>query len=323
MTADNKQFDNAMTDLHNQAASLQNSYSEERDIVNQLLGQAQMADAFGKFSQTVWASKLAYVKENKLYKAIAGQKTPNGLELSGTWAEFCNMLGCSDEKANQDIANLKAFGEEALESMSRMGIGYREMRQFRKLPADQKEALISVAKEGDKESFLELAEDIFVKHSKEKEELSKQLANTQADYEAQGEVLNSKSMELTETRLELEKTRRRIQSMPANEAIKELRDEVQQATYEAEVPLMGKLREGFELLTKTGAETGTDHRAFMSAQVKQVELQLIALREEFGLSDEIGDAGELGWLEDMEPRSEEQFDFVSGEFSPTQQDVEA
>ncbi|MGO2354663.1 MAG: hypothetical protein ACTH58_07985 [Marinomonas foliarum] len=317
------EFDNAMTDLHNQAANLQSSYSEERDIVNQLLGQAQMADAFGKFSQTVWASKLAYVKENKLYRAIAGQKTPNGLELSGTWAEFCNMLGCSDEKANQDIANLKAFGEEALESMSRMGIGYREMRQFRKLPADQKEALISVAKEGDKESFLELAEDIFVKHSKEKEELSKQLANTQADYEAQSEVLNKKSMELTETRLELEKTRRRIQSIPADEAIKELRNEVQQATYEAEVPLMGKLREGFELLTKTGAETGTDHRAFMSAQVKQVELQLIALREEFGLSDEIGDAGELGWLEEMEPRAEKQFDFVDGDYSPANKDVEA
>ncbi len=33
-----------------------------------------------------------------------------------------------------DIANLRTFGEEALESMSRMGIGYRELRQWRKLP---------------------------------------------------------------------------------------------------------------------------------------------------------------------------------------------
>lgn len=323
MSADNTQFDNAMTDLQNQAASLQSSYSEERDIVNQLLGQAQMADAFAQFSLTVSASKMAYVKENKLYKGLAGQKTADGQQLTGTWEDFCKLLGRSRQQVDEDILNLRSLGEEALESMSKMGIGYREMRQFRKLPADQKEALITVAKEGDKESFLELAEDIFVKHSKEKEELAKQLANTQADYEAQSEVLNKKSMELTETRLELEKTRRRIQSMPADEAIKELRDEVQQATYEAEVPLMGKLREGFELLTKTGAETGTDHRAFMSAQVKQVELQLIALREEFGLSDEIGDAGELGWLEEMEPRSEEQFDFVAGEYSPANKDVEA
>ncbi|MGV8638395.1 hypothetical protein ACV35T_02585, partial [Pseudomonas aeruginosa] len=41
---------------------------EERDLVNQLLGQAQMADAFAKFSVTVTTSKLAFVKENKLYR---------------------------------------------------------------------------------------------------------------------------------------------------------------------------------------------------------------------------------------------------------------
>lgn len=48
---------------------------EERDLVNQLLGQAQMADAFAKFSVTVTTSKLAFVKENKLYKALKGKKS--------------------------------------------------------------------------------------------------------------------------------------------------------------------------------------------------------------------------------------------------------
>ena len=319
------ELDKAMTDIQNQAANLQGSYSEERDLANQLLGQAQMADAFSKFSKTVFISKLAHVKENKLYRGIAGKPTEDGLQLSGTWDEFCGQLGWAPQHANEAINNFKAFGEEALESMSRMGIGYREMRQFRKLPTDQKEALISVAKEGDKESFLELAEDIIAKHAKEKEALTTQLSGAREDYEAQSELLNKKSMELTETRLELEQTRRRIQNMPANEAVKELRTEVQQAAYEAEVPLMGKLREGFELLVKTGAETGTDHRAFMSALVKQVDLQLIALREEFGLSDEIGDAGELGWLEesDLTPRDEEQYDFVDGDYIPANKDAEA
>ena len=61
---------------------------------------------------------------------------------------------------DEDIKNLRQFGEQALESMSRMGIGYRELRQFRRLPDDQKTALIEVAKTGDKDSFLELAEDL-------------------------------------------------------------------------------------------------------------------------------------------------------------------
>ncbi|OTQ49323.1 hypothetical protein [Gilliamella apis] len=174
----------SINDTMNTLTTIQSEYNEERDLVNQLLGQAQMADAFGKFSQTVWASKLNFVKENKLYRNLSGKKTPNGLELKGTWEEFCSLLGVSDEKANQDIANLKSFGEEALESMSRMGIGYRELRQYRKLPEDQKTALIEVAKSGDKESLVELAEEFIAKNSKEKEQLKKENSNLQADYKA-------------------------------------------------------------------------------------------------------------------------------------------
>ena len=173
-----------INDAMNSITAIQSEYNEERDLVNQLLGQAQMADAFGKFSQTVWASKLNFVKENKLYRNLSGKKTPNGLELKGTWEEFCSLLGVSDEKANQDIANLKSFGEEALESMSRMGIGYRELRQYRKLPEDQKSALIEVAKAGDKESLVELAEEFIAKNNKEKDLLKKENSNLQADYKA-------------------------------------------------------------------------------------------------------------------------------------------
>ncbi|MGG5965248.1 hypothetical protein ACQSED_27355, partial [Salmonella enterica] len=129
----------------------------ERDLLNQLLGQAQMADAFGKFSRTVRTSKLAFVKENKLYRHLKGNKTPHGAEFSGTWEGFCELLGSSVDQVDRDIANLRTFGEEALESMSRMGIGYRELRQFRKLPEDSRTALIEAAKQDDKESLLDLA----------------------------------------------------------------------------------------------------------------------------------------------------------------------
>lgn len=159
--------------------------AEERDLVNQLLGQAQMAGAFEQFSRTVRISKLAYVKENKLYRQIRGLKLRTGSEsLEGTWEEFCELLGMSVDKADLDISNLKSFGEEALESMSRMGIGYRELRQYRRLPEDQKTALLEVAKAGDKDAFLELAEELISKHAKEKESLAKQIADKDADLEA-------------------------------------------------------------------------------------------------------------------------------------------
>lgn len=174
----------SITNTMNAMSSMQSEYNQARDLVNQLLGQAQMANAFGKFSQTVWAYKLNFVKENKLYRNLAGKKTPNGLDLKGTWQEFCSLLGISDEKANQDIANLKAFGEEALEAMSKMGIGYRELRQYRKLPEDQKTALIQVARAGDKDALIELAQELIAKNTKEKEQLKQTNADLQADYKA-------------------------------------------------------------------------------------------------------------------------------------------
>ena len=189
-------------------AKLQASYGQERDLVNQLLGQAQMAGAFEEFSRTVRTSKLAYVKENKLYRSIAGSYSPHGAEkLSGTWEEFCQLLGRSVDQVDRDIANLQAFGEEALESMSRMGIGYRELRQYRKLPEDQKQALIEVAKAGDKESFVELAEEIIAKHAKEKEQLASQVEEAKATLQAKDRVLQSNAQKINEQAQALELAR--------------------------------------------------------------------------------------------------------------------
>ncbi|WP_191905939.1 hypothetical protein [Nitrincola iocasae] len=277
-------------ELQNTAALMQQN-TQEHALVNQLLGQAQMADAFGKFSNTVFTSKLAYVKENKLYKALSGQVNADNLQLSGTWQEFCALLGMSDEKANQDIANLKAFGEEALESMSRMGIGYREMRQFRRLPDDEKSALIEVAQSGDKEAFVEIAEEFISKHHKEKEQLTLQLDESQADYEAIQQITQQKDQKLNELAQELEKTRKRVQTMPADEITSELRQIATASAYEAEVAVMGKLRNTVAALIEHSELTASladshTQRVFLADLVRQVEVQLIAIREDYDLPDQ-------------------------------------
>ncbi|WP_236079981.1 hypothetical protein, partial [Pseudomonas aeruginosa] len=197
---------------------------EERDLVNQLLGQAQMADAFAKFSVTVTTSKLAFVKENKLYRALQGKKTGDGHQFSGTWEEFCSLLGRSREQIDEDIRNLRALGEEALESMSRMGIGYRELRQYRKLPDDQKTALIEVAKTGDKEAFVDLAEEMIAKHSKEKEELQAKLEDVQQDYDALSKVEADTSKKLRDVKLELQ--RAQLRTAPWSEKVAPFQEEI-------------------------------------------------------------------------------------------------
>lgn len=289
----------ALTANQNLMATMLESHSEERDLVNQLLGQAQMADAFSKFSATVATSKLAFVKENKLYKALKGKRSSNGCDfLAGTWDEFCELMGTSARKVDTDIQNLRAFGEEALDSMSRMGIGYREMSQYRRLPEDSQAALIEVAKTGDKDAFVDLAEEIIAKHAKEKEELTQRLDETNADYEAQSEVMAKKTKELDTTKQELEKTRKRIQSMPANEAAKELRQEVAAVAYEAEASILGSLRAGFTKLEEHATESGEDHRSFKAALIRQLEITLASVRSEFHLPEQLD--GDPVWLNTAE-----------------------
>lgn len=280
------------------AAALASDMGEERDLVNQLLGQAQMADSFAKFSKTVFISKLAFVKENKLYRALQGGRGEDGLQFSGTWDEFCNLLGWAPQHANEAIANLRQFGEEALESMSRMGIGYRELRQWRRLPEDARSALIEAAKQGNKEAVEYLAEELIATHAKEKDILVKKAEELQADYDAQGEVLAKKRAELDETTQQLAKARRRIETMAADEAVKELRQEVIGIAFEAEADISGKLREAFSVMAAHAEETGTDHRGFQAGLVRQLEMLLLQIREEFQLpeAEATGDASEFGWI---------------------------
>lgn len=280
-----------------QLMALQAGYSDERDLLNQLLGQAQMADAFAKFSVTVTTSKLAFVKEGKLYKALKGQKNRNGYEFQkGTWPEFCELLGMSVEKADLDIANLKAFGEDALESMSAMGIGYRELRQYRKLPEDQKLALIEVAKAGDKESFVELAEEIIAKHAKEKEATARAAEEAAEKLAAKDRVIVQKN-ELVDS-LQEQVARKFLPS--ANSVAKTDKeqihlDEINAATLDSQLA-MRRL-----FLAADTAMNGTAPEAIELVARQAVEYlcqQLVDMATEFGIAVDFEQRLRPSWMDD-------------------------
>lgn len=270
------------THAADQFQAIQAGYSEERDLLNQLLGQAQMADAFAKFSVTVTTSKLAFVKEKKLYQALKGKETGNGYQLSGTWEEFCGLLKISREKADLDISNLKTFGEEALESMSRMGIGYREMRQYRKLPEDQKLALVEAAKAGDKESFVDLAEEIIARHAKEKEALTAQVQEAQETIEAKDRVLESKAEMIT--RLE-EQTSKKFKPRKGSEAHSLEEEALETEIQEATTASLLALRRVFKVADAAIEGAARDAMQVMARQsVEMLCQQLVDISTEFGIT---------------------------------------
>jgi hypothetical protein len=287
-----------LTANQNAMATMQTTHSAERDLVNQMLGQIQMSRAISKFTDVVSLQKLKNIKESKMYRALAGQKgyDREGNEIAdvGTFDGFCRALGTSASKVDEDLKNLDVFGEEALQQLTQIGAGYRDLRKYRRLPEDDKTALIEVAKAGDKDAFLDLAEEIIAKHAREKEELTQRLDETNADYEAQSEVMAKKTTELDKTKQELEKTRKRLQSMPANEVAKELRQEVAAVAYEAEANILGSLREGFAKLEEHAAESGEDHRTFKAGLIRQLEITLAAVRSEFHLPEHVD--GAPAWM---------------------------
>jgi|GEM_PF-2020680 len=226
---------------HINAASMPN----ERDLINQLLGQAQAAAAISQISQTIGVSKLAFVKETKAYRGLKGMSA-NGLELKGTWVEFCNLLGISDEKANTDIANLNMFGQEALESMTRMGVGYRDLAQYRKLPDDERSALIEAAKSGDKDQLLDLAESLIEKHIKEKAELTDKAAGLEQDLKDTGKRINNMNSEIERLEMVNERLGQKKERLTKFEELTEVvRDECMhlQAGFELNLTSLQKLFE--------------------------------------------------------------------------------
>lgn len=282
-------------DAHQQAqqamttvAAIQASYADDRDLVNQLLGQAQMADAMSQFSRTVRLSKLAHVKETKLYRALAGKKMPNGSALQGTWEEFCNLLGHSKDKVDLDLQNLRAFGAEALDSMSRMGIGYRELRQYRQLPEDGQLALIEAAKAGDKDELLDLAETLIARQQAERDSLQRQIAQRDDDI-ARLNTEQEESLKLTREKdaqiNALTKHRRTIERSGARAQADELLVDMDAAAIEAATAIH-RLRDNVSAIQAAYEDAGEALDEEVAARIEQ-NLELAKGWAE-SLADELG-----------------------------------
>lgn len=131
----------------------------DRDEVNRLAGKVQMAKAIEGLLTAYSTAELAKIKEHKLYRALVGKTftTPDGEVIAvDTWSGFCFSLGMSHQKVDEDLRNLVAFGEAALERLQRAGCSIRDFRALRRLPEDVRERAKQI---DDPEELRELLED--------------------------------------------------------------------------------------------------------------------------------------------------------------------
>jgi seryl-tRNA synthetase len=86
------------------------------------------------------------------------------------------------------------FGEDFLETSQRMGLGYRDLRKLRKLDDADREVIIEgeAVKAEDRESLIDLIEEMSAKHRKQKDALETENKELKADKDALETILQKK-----------------------------------------------------------------------------------------------------------------------------------
>ncbi len=280
----------AMVAAHDALATAQVNYAQERDLANQVLGEARATGMIEDFSRTVRISKLTFIKENKLYRSLKGSKSPDGAELSGTWEEYCGLLNRSTDQVDRDISNLKVFGEQALESMTRMGIGYRDLHKMRNLPADQRQIIIGEveANADDKEAIIALIEDIVTKHTKEKIALEQEVQTLRDDAEANERVIEGKNRKIDQ----LDKALHRRENLDGHELNAELARELEDETLAVIASILGMERAVSQITSHAEAPQDLlDARAYA---IRRILTRLQELEADYNIAA-VGPADD-GWM---------------------------
>ena len=178
----------------NQLAQLQQSISVEQIQFSEKLGMLKATSLFKKLLTVSEIKFLAEIKESKQYKGVSVIGENGELLTVSTWADFCSGLGKSHQHVDEEIRNLGAFGEDFLETSQRMSLGYRDLRKLRKLDDADREVIINgeSVKTEDRESLIDLIEEMSAKHRKEKDALESANKELKADKDALETILQKK-----------------------------------------------------------------------------------------------------------------------------------
>lgn len=177
----------------NELAQIQQSVTIDQIRLTERIGALKATEFVRKLVTVTTIKMLAEIKESKQYK---GLKIILNEELvtSPTWDQFCQHIGLSREKVDEDIRNLSVFGEDFLETSQRMSLGYRDLRKLRKLDDADREVIIEgeAVKAEDRESLIDLIEEMSAKHRKQKDALETVNKELKADKDALETILQKK-----------------------------------------------------------------------------------------------------------------------------------
>lgn len=183
---------------------------------HEAIGRVQANNLMAKFATVGSLVQLKNIKESKIYR---------DLPHVGTWDKYCEYLGLSRQKVDEDLQNLAAFGEEFLLMCRQFSLGYQDLRKLRQLTHDgtvtiDAEAVTiggeSIPLDQDHKEDLQAAiEKIIEEQAKAKEELA---AQNKAFNRVQEDTRKTVA-KLEKDLSRLEKTAKAKQLLPEEDAV--------------------------------------------------------------------------------------------------------
>ncbi|MEX2475041.1 hypothetical protein [Marinobacter sp.] len=280
-------------EIQNTPAKLEAAFSaDQREItalINRRVGRKTAYQMITKLLTVADVCDLKNIKESKIYKGYEHVDESGNRQSVSTWEEYCEFVeGRSRQAVDLDIQNLNMLGDEMFEGLRQVGLGPGKMRDLRKLPEDQQQALLEESRKGNSDEVLALVNDMIVAERKGREAAEKDRDETRADYEAQGELLRKNREELDRTRFMLERSEHRLKNATPDEAEEQLRLEVNGVSVELQSLIKTRLDVALEALKEHSDNTGKDQRHFMATLVQQAELEIQALRDKYQIPSQAG-----------------------------------
>lgn len=245
----NQAFDDSLQKSQALAVAT-NAITENQLLLSEKVGALKAFDFTKKLLTVSSIKMLAEIKESKEYKGLQLIDPEGKLLTVRTWAEFCQGIGRSFQHIDEDISHLTTFGEEFLETSQRMQLGYRDLRKLRKLPEEDREVIINgeAVKAEDKDSLIELIEDMSVKHAKQKTTLENKVKELEKESKAKDAVIRQKQDTIDSKNDEIIKMDEKLAlklHAPDHERAKDFAVEIGKRSVDA-ISLMGQFTALFE-----------------------------------------------------------------------------
>lgn len=178
----------------------------QMDEVMREIGQLEAFDFINKLLTVSSLKIIQKIKETKSYKGLVYKGIDSELLTVSNWEEFCvNKLKIPRATVDDRLLNLNQLGEEFFEASQRIGLGYRELRKLRQLPAEQQQLVIEneAIEAGDKEAVSELIDELNAKHQKELKAAKGEKAELEQQLKVARQMRDEAQMQANQFREEL------------------------------------------------------------------------------------------------------------------------